>query len=525
MRRSSGGGGLVLWRDVVRTGRIGSAINDRRAALLYVLERLEPRVLLSAGDLDTTFGTGGKVLTNLTGLDAATSAIVLSDGKLLVAGRVTPPDGGGSWLGLARYNVDGSLDTTFGDGGMTIVQEDAAGTDYVKIALDSDGGILASTDVHRTGQMSDFGLFRFNSDGQIDESFGDNGLVRTDVATWDVPLTLDVLSDGKIVVGGSARTTGYGVDENGRSNDKTDGVVIKYNADGTLDSGFGDGGIVHIAPASDMDWVMGRTAIEPDGTILFAGNTSNLTAGTGHAILRQIDSNGDITSLPFGNPGDDNLKGVKDAKVDTEGRIVLLLTSSDGSSHLARFNSDGSLDDTFGSGGWVNNSFALNPDASIRIAADGSIVLAGQEGNEEGVFTLSHYLSDGSLDTSFGDNGVVSTAFNSGHGEVVRNVVFTDDGKMVAVGHNGDNREHESKFLIARYDAGDWGGSGEAVDGQIVETPQLNGGDGSTSEDGSETPAVSLPKAASPFSLVPAGGDETIFGKDQDLLGASGDLF
>src|SRR5438552_849991 len=132
MRCASSSSGLVLWRDSVRLGRIGRAIDERHAALLYVLERLEPRVLLSAGDLDSTFGDGGKVLTSLTGgFDAATSAIVLGDGKVLVGGRVTPPNGGGGWVALARYNNDGSLDDTFGDGGTTIVEEDAAGTGYV----------------------------------------------------------------------------------------------------------------------------------------------------------------------------------------------------------------------------------------------------------------------------------------------------------------------------------------------------------------------------------------------------------
>jgi uncharacterized delta-60 repeat protein len=313
--------------------------------------------------------------------------------------------------------------------------------------------------------------------------------------------------------------------------DKSEGVVIRYNSDGTLDSGFGDGGVVEIQPAADMDWVMGRTVLAPDGNVLFAGNTSNIVTQDGHAILRLIADDGSITSLAFGNSGDDHLKGVKDVKIDAQGRIVLLLDSHDGA-FLARFNSDGSADDSFGSAG-MESIDSLNYDATLRIASDGSILVAGQEGGEEGVFSVAHYLSDGSVDTAFGSGGVVATAFGSGHGEDIKGVAFTDDGKMVAFGGNGDNRAHESKFLIARYDAGDWGGSGEYVDGQVVEGSRLAGGSGTDGGEGDG--GGSIPQAGgaaslvapgnSPFGLSPAGADQTIFGKDEDLLATSSELF
>jgi uncharacterized delta-60 repeat protein len=531
MRKTARAGVLVLWSGPVRQDRIGRAGSERRAALLYLLERLEPRVLLSAGDLDLTFGSGGKVVTNLTGgFDAAASAIVLSNGKILVGGRVTPPNTGGASLVLARYNSDGTLDTTFGDGGTTEFQPDSVGNGYVSMALDSDGDILVATDLHRTGQMTDFGLYKFSSGGQLDESFGDGGVVRTDVSTWDIPESIGVRADGKIVVSGWARTPGYGVDENGQANDKSQGVVIRYNSDGSLDSGFGDDGVVNILPASNMDWVMGRAAIAPDGNVIFAGNTSNLVTQTGHAILREIGDDGSITSLTFGNTGDDTLKAVKDVKIDSEGRIVMLLTSSAGM-HLARFAADGTPDSSFGTDGWVTQNYGLQPYPTLRVAADDSILVAGEEVSA-GDFAIAHYLSDGSVDAAFGTNGVVNTAFGTGRDESIAALAFSDDGKIVAVGQNEDNHDHESKFLVARYDAGDWGGSGEYVDGDEVEGSLAGGNEEDTGSGGedSQTPDPSLselsqslvPPTVSPFAVASAG--ETLFGKPDDLFSRAGDL-
>lgn len=529
MRNAARSGGLVLWSGPVRKDRIGRSGSERRAALLYILERLEPRVLLSAGDLDLTFGSGGKVVTNLTGgFDAAASAIVLSDGKILVGGRVTPPNTGGASLVLARYNSDGSLDTTFGDGGTTEFQADAVGNGYVSMALDADGDILVATDLYRQGQMTDFGLYKFSSGGQLDESFGDGGVVRTDVSTWDIPESIGVRADGKIVVSGWARAPGYGVDENGQANDKSQGVVIRYNSDGSLDSGFGDDGVVNILPASDMDWVMGRAAIAPDGNVIFAGNTSNLVTQTGHAILREIADDGSITSLAFGNTGDDNLKAVKDVRIDSEGRIVMLLTSSAGM-HLARFASDGTPDSSFGTDGWVTQNMGLQPYPTLRVAADNSILVTGEEG-PGGDFAIAHYLSDGSVDTAFGTNGLMSTGFGTGRAETIAGVAFSEDGKIVAIGQNEDNHDHESKFLVSRYDAGDWGGSGEYVDGDEVEGSRAGGGG---EESSSPTPDPEPSSGALPLSLlapsgspfaVAAAGDESIFGKPDDLFSKAGDL-
>jgi uncharacterized delta-60 repeat protein len=286
-----------------------------------------------------------------------------------------------------------------------------------------------------------------------------------------------------------------------------------------------------------MDWVMGRAAVGAGGEIYFVGNTSNLTTQQGHAILRRIGDDGTVTALPFGDSGDDTLKGVKDAKVDSEGRIVLLLTSSAGS-HLARLNADGSADESFGDGGWVDNGFSVNPFASIHVAADDSIVLAGQEGGQEGVFTIAHYLSDGSIDTSFGNGGVMDTAFDSGHGEMVQDVAFGADGKVVAVGHNGDNRQHESKFLVARYDAAGWGvaeeGSGSSSSSSGTPGGEEGGEDsGPAGGDSSEGDGGGAPEAggggravASPFSVTAVAGDEgSVFGKREDLLGREGELF
>ena len=221
-------------------------------------ESLEPRCLLSAGHLDPSFGVGGKVTTTFGSSQsvAANGMAVQSDGKIVVAGYTNTA--GNFDFALARYNEDGSLDTSFdGDGKVT--------TDFGKssvafsMALQADGKIVVAGYVFGGGQ-TDFALARYNSDGTLDTSFDGDGKLTTDFGTsFDVSTSLALQADGKIVV------VGYAGDNN-----NIHFALARYNEDGSLDTSFdGDGKLT-----TDIEGYTESVALQADGKIVVIGNKS-----------------------------------------------------------------------------------------------------------------------------------------------------------------------------------------------------------------------------------------------------------
>ena len=181
----------------------------------------------SNGTLDTSFDGDGKVITDLGSFDKAQSVTVQSDGKILVFAS----SGNGSVL--LRYNSDGSRDNGFGSNGKVTAAVNSSGF-RESITVQSDGKIVVAGQRYNTNSY-DFALARYNSDGSLDTAFGSNGLVTTAVSgSWDAGFSVKIDADGKIVVaGGEANADGSG----------TDFALVRYNADGTLDSTFGAVGI------------------------------------------------------------------------------------------------------------------------------------------------------------------------------------------------------------------------------------------------------------------------------------------
>jgi uncharacterized delta-60 repeat protein len=175
------------------------------------------------GALDASFGAGGRVVTDFSGAaDVARAAVLQSDGRI-VAGGFTTPAGGLANFALARYNANGSLDATFGQGGKVVT--DFAGTEDVGwgAVLQGDGRIVLAG---RSG--NDFALARYNANGSLDATFGQGGKVVTDFAgTIDGGLAAALQRDGRIVVAGASVNTG------------TDFALARYNPDGSLDATFG----------------------------------------------------------------------------------------------------------------------------------------------------------------------------------------------------------------------------------------------------------------------------------------------
>jgi uncharacterized delta-60 repeat protein len=412
--------------------------------LAFLVLALSPNLLLTQeGDLDLSFGEGGKVTTNFIGpnSDQAMDLVVnQSDGKIVVVGD-TQGD-----FALARYNMDGSLDTSFGDEGHVTTDFDDYSRDRAySVALQADGKIVVVGESIRSGYRR-FALARYNADGSLDTGFGESGLVLTDFgpAVHSSARAVAVQNDGKIVIVGYS---GLGTKRF---------ALARYNVDGSLDSGFGEGGLV-ITPFPGHLGIGSAAAvtIQSDGKIVAVGSSWIY-----EFALARYNPDGTL-DLDFGTNGlvttrfpDSQYNSATGVAVQNDGKIVAAGQSYSNQwpqrqdFALARYNPDGSLDSGFGSSGLVTIDIDEADDylMDLAIQADQKLVVAGYA-NHLGVprsFALVRFNTDGSLDTSFGDSGKV----NSVQGEAFSLAVH--DGKIIAAGHSYLS-DTGKNFVLARY--------------------------------------------------------------------------
>ncbi len=349
------------------------------------------------GDLDPTFSGDGR-LSDYYG--AAYVVAVQPDGKILAAG--TGYNEFDSDFAVARYNPDGSRDTTFGGGtGMVTTGIFYYGYDEVRaIAVQPDGKIIAAgvgSTCYEVCALISFAVVRYNPDGSLDTSFGGDGVVVTVIASSDDrPYSVAIQPDGKILVAGRSGASG-----------QTDFTLVRYNTDGTLDSTFDSDGIVRTNIRGDD--FGSSLALQSDGKIVVVGESWN------------------------------GLWGAPNSSPDFA---------------VVRYNQNGSLDTTFGENGKVTTpigSYSSNA-FSVAIQTDGRIVAAGFSNNGSNLdFAIARYDPDGSLDATFDSDGKVTTAIGSGN-EHARSVTIQADGKIVAVGPYSGSFNDD--FAVVRYDAG-----------------------------------------------------------------------
>lgn len=382
----SSGDDIIYKLVVLPTGKIlagGTATNATKDFALALYN--------SNGTLDTTFGTGGKVSTDFFGgIDEAYGIVVQEDGKILLSGYAT--NGANQVFALARYNANGSLDTTFGTGGkVTTTFTGATNAQGLTVALQSDGKIIVVGAANATAATWDFALARYNADGSLDTTFGTGGKVTTEVNDVDQASVVVVLSSGKILAAGSCgHTPNY------------DYALVQYNANGTLDTTFGTNGKVSTDFSGGNDGIS-QIVILSDGKIL--ANGSSVNGANNNFALARFSANGPLDTT-FGTngkvttdfSGDYDLS--YDMKVFANGKILLggLVTNGTNQNFgLARYDANGTLDTTFNTTGKVTTDFAGNPDLScgLAIQSDGKILAAGQAANAtNGDFGIVRYVGD-----------------------------------------------------------------------------------------------------------------------------------
>jgi uncharacterized delta-60 repeat protein/uncharacterized repeat protein (TIGR01451 family) len=397
---------------------------------------------LNVGDLDPSFGTDGKVTTDFLGdTDECHDMAIQTDGKIVLVGR-SNGSGGDFDFALARYNSDGSLDTSFGSGGKVTTD---FGNDEIgyAVAIQSDGKIVAVGSSWWPSSSS-WALARYNSNGNLDTSFGSNGKVITDLGSGkDHATDIAIQPDGKIVVTGSR--------EGGSVNSfyAYDIALVCYNSDGSLDTSFGSSGKV-IADFGREE-TGSALAIQADGKIVIAGQS--IAYYNHYPLLARYNSNGSLDTS-FGSNGkviDSFGGGYNDVAIQTDGKIVVVGGEAD--FILVRYNSNGSLDTSFGTDGKVTTDFGDDESGRvIAIQTDGKIVVAGTigySGDNSHDFALARHNSSGSLDTSFNIDGKVITDFGSWWDEA-HAVAIQTDGRIVVAGKSlGTSSFYD--FALARY--------------------------------------------------------------------------
>jgi uncharacterized delta-60 repeat protein len=408
--------------------------------------------LAAAGDLDLSFGIGGKVTTDFIGSDDSVHALVRQpDGKLVAAGSTSTSSN--TDFALARYHPDGSLDSSFGIGGKATT-DFAGGFDSASALVLQPDGKLVAAGSSSTGANGVFALARYHSDGSLDSSFGSGGKVTTVFAGGvDSASALVLQPDGKLVVAGF--TTGGG---------GADCALARYNSDGSLDSSFGSGGKVTTNFVAGGTCLAYALVLQPDGKLVSAGWAYTGGLGTDFALVR-YNADGSLDSS-FGSGGKvatNFYKGFSEESSDEAHALVLqpdgklvaagsINLDLDYHFGLARYNSDGSLDSGFGIGGKVitNPGGFFEQVSALVLQPDGKLVAAGiAAGGTD--FQLVRYNSDGGLDTSFGGGGKVTTDF-SGNFDWAYALVLQPDGKLVAAGYAvHSDIVTNADFALARY--------------------------------------------------------------------------
>jgi uncharacterized delta-60 repeat protein len=402
--------------------------NRRPAVRRPHLEALEDRAVSSAGTLDLTFGGTGMVTTAFAGTANALATVVQPGGQIVAVGTLVTSSGQNQFA-LARYTTDGSLDASFGSGGTVTAPLGAA----AGVAVQGDGKILVAG-TKSAGSGTGVVVARFTADGLLDASFGSGGVVTADPSAGNSARDLALAPGGKILVLAAQFIPAPGF---------SSGTLLRYNSDGSPDSSYGSGGRATMGSAPT------RFAVAADGSavVTFTSNTTTSFRNTSWGLTRftaagQFDAgfgvNGTtVVDLGVGSARAAGVAFQADGKIVTSGAGG----AGNGTGVLARFESDGSPDASFG----VNGKLVTDYVGDVVVQPDGRILVAAPPDAFRAPWVtspvLAAFLPDGSVDARFGAVGAAVIPFAPAR------LTLTPDGNVLVAGGGG-------QFAVARYLAG-----------------------------------------------------------------------
>jgi uncharacterized delta-60 repeat protein len=376
-----------------------------------------------AGTLDPTFGKGGTVTTIFTGdTMAPIGALLQANGDTVVLSQFDIVSDDGTQIGLTRYTSAGKLDTTFGTKGSTITNFSSFTFDPFAFVLEPNGKILVAGFVSGTDT---FGLAQFTANGALDTTFGTDG-VATAVTGADFPSAFLLQPNGQILMGGFK--------DGGK---KTPGSLslVRFNSNGALDPNFGTAGIALVTPAqisgpqalallSNGDYLavggMSGTVLElsSTGELLSTVTAGTLTASSPLAGLEPFptifESNGDYLVASLHCEGGSDCGGT-DTKVQLFGETGVL--------------NSGFSSTPFGFGGFHNTPQALAVQSNGQVVV-GDLVADASGPNFGGIARLD---TNGELDTTFGNGGTITVDNN------VTALLIDTNGDILAIEGTGND--------------------------------------------------------------------------------------
>ncbi len=397
-------------------------------------------VFAQPGALDKSFGKGGKVTTGFGSVEeVAGGAAIQADGKIVQAGTIGQTESArGLGIALVRYNRNGTLDNSFNGDGKVMTSIRGYDDGGLDVAIHEDGKIVVGGFSSNSFDR-DFAVVRYNTDGTLDKTFSGNGKVTTDFGIYhDACYAAAIQPDGKILAAGYSYQGRY-----------PEFALVRYNKDGSLDKSF-DGDGKTTTDIGIYDDGAYSIALQTDGKILVGGTSD------GDFALVRYNPDGSLDSS-FDGDGkvtiDYSYGVVRSIAIQSNNQIVITGEFWGGDQEkynfiLVRYNTDGSLDSSFGEDGKViDNGRAY----SVAIQPNSKIVVAGESSFNDSTFydfILLRYNTNGSLDSSFDGDGKVTTDFSSF--DAASSIIFTPKGKIVAT---GKSYRDSATFAVAQYNS------------------------------------------------------------------------
>jgi len=361
---------------IILTGIGISASNEDIIAVRY----------LPNGQLDTNFGVDGRFILSISNFrDRCYDIVVDTNENIFMTGYTA--NANFEFKGfIIKLNMDGDIDSTFAQNGIWISETPNTREDFREILLQSDGKILIAGKTEIIGQPTSSLVIRLNSDGTIDNDFGENGIANSIVPDGYNPKFAKLNSKEEIITGGFLL------------DNSTNIILIKFNQQGEIDLSFGVNGVM--VDNTILDEFANSIAIQNDDKIIVGTGITN------------------ISGRDFG---------------------------------MVRFNQNGSLDTNFGSNGRVSTDFSLtsNTAHSVILQEDGKIILGGFLGTTPNHdYAIARYDTLGNLDVTFGNDGKVITDFELD--DLMFASTIQSDGKLLCAG-TAKTSDDFSSFSIARY--------------------------------------------------------------------------
>ncbi|MEP6684335.1 MAG: T9SS type A sorting domain-containing protein [Parafilimonas sp.] len=412
------------------------------------------------GNLDSSFGKNGQVITDVSAQpDYLNSGALQPDGKIIAVGSSGYP----LRNTLVRYKTNGHLDFSFGVNGISTFQIDAKSSEITAVALQQDGKIVATGYSGNTNHQS-LSVLRFANNGSIDSSFGKKGVALIDVPKNNlVGTSIAVQPDGKIVVAGSL--------SRGSSSDPKIGIVIaRFKSNGQPDSSFNNNGTKFLKPGLGCN--AADITLLTDGKILVAGYSyKSYYDSIISFIVIKLTSDGQ-PDVSFGEKGIANARFhgqlfsiVNAIAVQKNGKIIVGGGLEDSYAAptdfaIVQFTKNGTIDSSFGVNGVTRTILGGNDFVnSLVIQTDGKIIAAGESqvlggGTRPAYFALVRYNANGKPDSTFGNNGKLTTSFENFSNRqysYAKKVLLQPDEKIIALGDADIKQFNKSVFALARY--------------------------------------------------------------------------